>query len=146
MKEDQKRAWFTALNNVQLKDGRWVRGEVVDMIQEFMGFTGYDMIRSMTEDIPQRPNKDQVIDLIVDYTTFSKAEVEQYMLPLQTPVDSKTSNLGSHDTNTEIKEIQEPALSPIVVSNQLTSPSISLSPTVITPIIYTNTVSLPTQI
>ena len=58
--------------------GQWIRGNVVDAIQAFYPVVrGHDMMVSMTEDIPQRPNQAQVEELIVNYTNLSAARVKE---------------------------------------------------------------------
>lgn len=70
MNEDQ---FFRMLHSqCKTSDGRWIRGLVIDAILAFHQkiATVPGMVWSMTEDIPQRPTDEEVIDLIINYTTL----------------------------------------------------------------------------
>lgn len=70
--------FIRGLHEGRERDGQWIRGNVVDAIQEFFPpVRGRDMMASMTEDIPQRPSQEQVEDLIVNYTNLSAARVKE---------------------------------------------------------------------
>lgn len=65
--------FFEDLATIRRQEGCWVRGLVIDTIQEhYPKVRGMVMTHSMTEDISSRPSREEVVNLITNYTPLSK--------------------------------------------------------------------------
>ena len=63
---------FTSLRDCR-EGGKWIRGHIVGFLMSvYPVLNTPGMMYSMTDDIPQRPSDDQVMDLLFEYTPLQR--------------------------------------------------------------------------
>lgn len=76
----REKAFFDGLRSMEFTG--WIRGEIMEHIfkyhPEIWRLPGVK--QSMTDDIPQRPSTEQVIEFVYDYTPYSESQIVSELL------------------------------------------------------------------